>query len=627
MKPSTFALCLICSLPAPAAHAGTLRTVALTGQQAPGMPDGTAFNSFDPRPLVLNDAGETAFAGLYSNGSDFGQGIWSEGGGSLNLVAAQGQQAPGLPDGVTYNYFPSPGRLVINDAGTTVFSAFLTGPGAPCCGIWSSGPGGSALVARDGGQVAGTPAGVFYGVYPTASGNNAGNTFLANDAGQVAFQTLISGSDWAILAYRHGNIELVARPGSHAPGTPDGVNFFDLNLGGLALNNSGQTAFTGPLTGGGVNSTNDVGIWSEGSGSLALIARKGNQAPGMPDGAVFNPPFSVGSLDLNNAGQMAFRSSVTGGGVDSTNNYGIWLGTAGDLSLVARKGDHPPGTPSGVKFGTPIALALNDAGQIAFSAGLAGTGIDSTNDFGLWSGAPDSLALVAREGDHAPGTEDGVVFAKLSDPYDTLILNAAGQTAFFAQLAGSGISATNDFGIWATDRSGALQLIAREGDPLEVAPGDFRTVSGLIFFDTANQYVSGNSDGRPSAFNNRGQVAFAARFTDGTSGIFVSNAVAIPEPNTLLLGAIAFAGLFLPRRRSKDGPRAAPYSVPEAKSRTLRILSKSNSPKSRSPVRKASARWLMAVARWIASGVLSLLVARSSAAVCAVAGVTGTVKI
>ena len=42
------------------------------------------------------------------------------------------------------------------------------------------------------------------------------------------------------------------------------------------------------LTGSGVDSTNNAGIWSEGSGSLALVARSGSQAPGTPSGVNFS---------------------------------------------------------------------------------------------------------------------------------------------------------------------------------------------------------------------------------------------------------------------------------------------------------------------------------------------------
>ena len=39
-----------------------------------------------------------------------------------------------------------------------------------------------------------------------------------------------------------------------------------------------------------------------------------------------------------------------------------------------------------------------------------------------------------------------------------------------------------------------------------------------------------------------------AGFTDGSQGIFVSNRVAVPEPSSLLLAALAAAGLLWRRR-------------------------------------------------------------------------------
>jgi len=58
--------------------------------------------------------------------------------------------------------------------------------------------------------------------------------------------------------------------------------------------------------------------------------------------------------------------------------------------------------------------------------------------------------------------------------------------------------------------------------------------------------------GRPSGFNNLGQFAFWARFTDGSSGIFVSNRVAVPEPSSMfaiLMGALC---LNFHRRRNRS---------------------------------------------------------------------------
>jgi hypothetical protein len=143
----------------------------------------------------------------------------------------------------------------------------------------------------------------------------------------------------------------------------------------------------------------------------------------------------------------------------------------------------------------------------------------------------------------------------LNNSVDSDILNAAGRVAFFATIVGPGVTSSNNHGIWAQDPFGNLQLIAREGNQLQVAPGVFHTIimNGLEFAGG-----SGNDDGVRSGFNDRGQVAFFAAFDDNSSGIFISNAV-VPEPSSmiLVLGALSvaagFASLHSFRRR---GPMA-----------------------------------------------------------------------
>jgi hypothetical protein len=135
----------------------------------------------------------------------------------------------------------------------------------------------------------------------------------------------------------------------------------------------------------------------------------------------------------------------------------------------------------------------------------------------VWLGAPGALRIVAREGNLAPGTTDSAVFADFSSPS----ANAAGQIAFTASLKAGigGVTQSNDRGLWATDPAGALQLIAREGEPLEVAPGEFRTITRLEF-----RGGSGNADGRRSMFNDQGEVLFWAQFVSG-EGVFISESV------------------------------------------------------------------------------------------------------
>jgi hypothetical protein len=100
-------------------------------------------------------------------------------------------------------------------------------------------------------------------------------------------------------------------------------------------------------------------------------------------------------------------------------------------------------------------------------------------------------------------------------------INDAGQVLFRAYLTGAGVNSDNDEGIWATDRSGVLQLIVREGDSLQVAPGDVREIEDLDFLAPSWDY------GRPLGFNNKGEVAFSASFfPNGADGIFVTDIVA-----------------------------------------------------------------------------------------------------
>jgi len=529
--------CLLVSSLCSVASAQMLRTVALTNEFAPNTTGGINFSDFG-KFVALNSAGQTAFrAGIAGNGvndtNDFG--IWSEGSGSLALVAREGDSASGLPGGVIFDsLFSSIPRL--NSAGQTAFNGSLAGSGVHSgndFGIWSEGSGSLALVARVGDPVLGA-------TNETLSYGGFGNFFVLNSAGQMAFKAGLQGSGvspfTSIWSEGFGSLTMVARSGDQAPDTPSGVIF--RNFRDPLLNSAGQTAFMGFLahTTGGANRTNDGGVWSEGSGSLALVAREGEPAPGTPSGVQF------GNFDyqpaFNSAGQTAFLVGLTGNSVFfRTNDQGIWSEGTGSLELVARAGDQAPDTLSGVNFQAFSSPVLNSAGNTAFHADLTGSSVDQTNNEGIWSERSGSLTLVARKGQQALGTPVGVTYGGavgfLSRSFGKIVLNSADQIAYSGSVIGNGINNTNDEGIWAVDRVGTLHLIAREGDLLEVSPGDSRTISSLSFGE----------------FNDLGQLAFWAKFTNGTSGIFVSNLATLPEPNTLLLVATASVALALSRRR------------------------------------------------------------------------------
>jgi hypothetical protein len=216
---------------------------------------------------------------------------------------------------------------------------------------------------------------------------------------------------------------------------------------------------------------------------------------------------------INNAGHAAFLAQLAGTGVDDTNDSGIWSEGGGSLGLVARAGSPAPGTLAGINFkGFEPRIVLNAAGQTAFRADLTGN-VTSVDDSGIWSEGGGSLTMVARKGSPAPGAPAGVNFDAFREP----VLNGAGRTAFVADFTGNVTPDVDPEGIWAEDPTGTLGLVVRAGDAIEVAPGDARTVSELRFVGG-----SGLEDGRPAGFNDAGQVAFRAKFTDGSEGVFVS---------------------------------------------------------------------------------------------------------
>lgn len=516
------------------ASAQLLRKVALEGDPAPGTPIGSTFTRFGifgpigTTGAALNAAGHTAFYAETTSGG--GTGIWSEGFGALELVARTTTGAPGTPDGTNFNGFKEP---LLNSAGQTAFLGTLPGSTdrTPNYGIWSEGSGTLGLVAREGTQAPGTPDGVNFGDLRIP---------VFNSAGQTAFRGFLTGAgvdstnSSGIWSEGSGSLTLIARAGDQANGAPSGVNFTGFR--DPVLNSLGQTAFEGFTSVG-------VGIWSERSGTLELVTHTGDSAPGMPFGVNFN---GFETPVFNSAGNTAFIGSLTGNGVESENNESIWSEGSGPLTLVAREGDQAPGLPSGVNFGDfstdfnrPV---LNSAGQSAFLADLVGSDVDNRNARSVWSEGTGTLALVARAGERAPGTPAGVKFGS----FQNLVLNSAGQTAFMGHLSGSGVDSLNNSGIWAEDRAGVLKLIVREGDQLEVAPGDSRTIKFLVEFIGD----SGNDDGRISGFNDLGQLAFRAAFADNSSGIFVSNLATLPEPHSLLLLASAAVSSLL-RVRSR----------------------------------------------------------------------------
>jgi hypothetical protein len=81
--------------------------------------------------------------------------------------------------------------------------------------------------------------------------------------------------------------------------------------------------------------------------------------------------------------------------------------------------------------------------------------------------------------------------------------------------------------------------------PFEVARGDVRVI------DLLKLNAGGSSgDGQLAGLNDAGRLAFAAKFVDGSEGVFI--ATVVPEPGTIVLAA---GTVLLMRRQSRPAAR------------------------------------------------------------------------
>jgi hypothetical protein len=135
--------------------------------------------------------------------------------------------------------------------------------------------------------------------------------------------------------------------------------------------------------------------------------------------------------------------------------------------VIAKTGDQSAGTAAGVTFAGLGRPLVAPDGWLVFGAGLAGTGVTGSNDQGVWSWSAGQSQLVARTGSPLPGADSRPLQAFGMTPAVT-----TGGTVAFRGILSFSSPAT---GIWAGS-AGGLQQVALTGQP---APGTAGTFSSL----------------------------------------------------------------------------------------------------------------------------------------------------
>jgi hypothetical protein len=170
-----------------------------------------------------------------------------------------------------------------------------------------------------------------------------------------------------------------------------------------SINSHGQLALVASLT----NSASNEGVFVGDGTNAVAIALEGQEAP---KGGIYRDTRGLGAFQapirLNDRGEVAFDARLTGG----TSTSGIFRGNGERTTTIVLAGTTAPGTTGTFSAFGDIKL-LND-GRVAFIASLTlGVGgVNTTNNFGIWIGkSDDDLQLVARTGD----VIDGKVLTRL----------------------------------------------------------------------------------------------------------------------------------------------------------------------------------------------------------------------
>lgn len=269
------------------------------------------------------------------------------------------------------------------------------------------------------------------------------------------------------------------------------------------LNDAGQVTFRATLTGG----TASQGLFIDPGTGLLAIAVAGDLAPDS-GGATFS---TFGEPVINNSNFVAFSASLSGG----TATWGLYSYFGGSITTIATNQTIAPGTAGGnyTAFGSQI--AINDAAEVAFVANV-GSGSVVEGLFVEGAGVGRAVFLI---GDPAPTGVNGTYF-DFSPP----AINDAGAVAVTASFF---IAPSGSTSAVVVEEAGVARAVARVGDP---APD---TGTGT--------YVSFNFSGAPG-IDAAGNVYFKSTVTSGTAsdGLFVDStgtdaAVAIqgdPGPGT-----------------------------------------------------------------------------------------------
>lgn len=375
------------------------------------------------------------------------------------------------------------------------------------------------VIATTGDPVPGLTNGEVFG------GSSTFDSGVIDDFGRVFFRGRFTGgtatptTDRALfLGTARGDLQMILRSGSPEPsGVLSGVTINTASGTGVSgsnrINLNGTLMFGCAFSGIGITTTNDSALYVGTPGNFQMLAREGDFAPATA-GATYSSSFSSPSQQptgLNAAGDVLFRSSLTGGDVvGSTNNDAWFTGPPGNLTIAVRKGDPGPtgATVASLGFVSQLNASSQFVTDVTYTVGTGAPATTTSNDKAIWLYTPGfGIEEILREG--SPSTISGAFHGTPTNSWSVgtgaCTFNASGELIINSDLQGPGVTpGVDDRGVFLVGPGPSQTLVIRRGDPAPGVPGAaIDTVnnssmqlsdSGIVAFQASTQGTSGTTD-------------------------------------------------------------------------------------------------------------------------------------
>lgn len=376
-----------------------LTAVAAKGEPAPEA-GGAKYRTLSAP--VINNLGDVAYMSTLSEAGTANVGVWAQRIGVHRLQARVGSDIGGA-------LFKTGRSPVFNDDGDMIFNGTVSGPGitaANDAALFIGAPAGSTRLLSEnvvygGSFLGGTAISSFQEVVQDYDGSGALASVVKRKSAPAA--PVNATNDSGAVFYVPSVDQLVGIGEKDV--TPAGS---DIRYGEITPRISlmkkaiawGATLVPGPGTPPGVlnSSTNRALFWKRDIAGPGLVARSGDEA------SVGVKYSSFVAISLSHDFQSTFKTILSGTGVTTTNNEGIYR--AG-LGKVWRKGEPLNATDyPGVTISRVLRFWSLRHGQVILLAQFKGTKVTAANDVALILVNPfDRNHVLLREGDFAEGAD------------------------------------------------------------------------------------------------------------------------------------------------------------------------------------------------------------------------------